>query len=48
MNRNKIHKGIRTGAIVLLSLVVIAVLLHLTMNYLVPFIASMHNKSGAY
>ncbi len=45
---SKIHKGIRVGLIVLGGIIVLAILMHLTMNYLVPFIGDMHNNGGAY
>jgi galactitol-specific phosphotransferase system IIC component len=45
---NKVKKGIKTGVIVLVGLIVLAVLLHLIVNNLVPFIAHMHNKAGLY
>lgn len=48
MNKNKVLKVIKTGAIVLICLIVLAVLLHLTVNYLVPFVAHMHNGAGSY
>lgn len=45
MNK-KILNGIKIGLIVVASLIVISILLHLTVNYLVPFISSIHNKGG--
>lgn len=48
MNKNKILKGTKIAIIVIISIIVISLLLHLTMNYLIPFIVNMHNKSGAY
>lgn len=40
-------KGFKTTLIIVVSLVVVAVLMHLTMNYLVPFVVEMHS-GGAY
>jgi hypothetical protein len=48
MNKNKIPKRVKIGVTVLVSLIAIGVLMHLTMNYLVPFVVSMHNKGGVY
>jgi len=48
MNKNKILKGVKIGIITVVSLIVIAVVLHLTMNYLVPFIGNLHNSGGVY
>jgi hypothetical protein len=48
MGKNKVHKGIKTGVIILIGLIVLAVLLHHIVNYLVPFVAHLHNKAGSY
>lgn len=48
MNKIKLHKVVKTVLIVFVSLIAIALLMHLTINYFVPFVAHMHNKSGAY
>ena len=48
MNKIKLHKVVRTVLIVVVSLIVIALLMHLTVNYLVPFIVKMHSSNGAY
>ncbi|HEX2926599.1 MAG TPA: hypothetical protein VHP38_10140 [Ruminiclostridium sp.] len=48
MNKKKVLKAVKVGAIVIVTLIVLAVLTHLTANYLIPFIAQMHSKSGVY
>lgn len=42
-----LEKIMKTSIIIVVSLVVIALLAHLTMNYLVPIIVEMHS-AGAY
>jgi hypothetical protein len=48
MDKNKVHRGIKMGAIILICLIVLAVLLHHIVNYLAPFAAHLHNKAGSY
>lgn len=48
MSKNRIWKSVKKGIIVLVIIIAICVMLHITMNCLVPFIASMHNNGGVY
>ena len=48
MDKTKILKRIKTVVIVVVCIIAVALLMHLTLNYFVPFVANIHNKGGAY
>lgn len=41
-------KKFKTAIIIVVSLIVAAIVLHLTINYLVPFIVEMHGGVAKY